>query len=144
MHTANQLRRIFSISNAGICNTPHKSWQEKFFAFFCNKAQGHFDYYSDGVKEEIRLQVIDWQKIIKKHGPSVWKTAYRLLGDCTDAADCFQETFICALEVSRRQHVRNFSALLARLATSRAIDRLRRALHKRHKTTNWLRGYENR
>jgi RNA polymerase sigma-70 factor (ECF subfamily) len=94
--------------------------------FFCNKAQGHFDYYSDGAKQEIRLQVINWQKIIKKHGPSVWKTAYRLLGDYTDAADCFQETFICALEVSRRQHVRNFSALLVRLATSRAIDRLRR------------------
>lgn len=72
------------------------------------------------------MQIIDWQKIIKKHGPSVWKTAYRLLGDSTDTADCFQETFICALEVSHRQHVRNFSALLVRLATSRAIDRLRR------------------
>ena len=72
------------------------------------------------------MQVIDWHKIIKKHGPSVWKTTYRLLGDYTDAADCFQETFICALEVSRRQHVRNFSALLVRLATLRAIDRLRR------------------
>jgi len=38
---------------------------------------------------------------------------------------CFQETFICALEVSRRQRVRSFSALLVRLATTRAIDQLR-------------------
>jgi len=29
--------------------------KKKFLLFFCNKAQGHFDYYSDGVKEEIRL-----------------------------------------------------------------------------------------
>ena len=71
------------------------------------------------------MQIIDWQKIVKKHGPAVWRTAQRLLGNDADAADCFQETFICALEVSRRQRVRNFSALLVRLTTARAIDRLR-------------------
>ena len=70
--------------------------------------------------------MIDWQLIVKKHGPAVWQTAYRLLGNYADAADCFQETFICALELSQRQRVRNFAALLARLATARAIDRLRR------------------
>ena len=69
--------------------------------------------------------MINWQTIVKKHGPAVWQTAYRLLGNHADAADCFQETFICALEVSRRQRVRNFSALLVRLATTRAIDQLR-------------------
>jgi len=69
--------------------------------------------------------MIDWQSIINRHGPAVWQTAYRLLDNHADAADCFQETFISALEVSRRQRVRNFSALLARLATSRAIDQLR-------------------
>ncbi len=70
--------------------------------------------------------MIDWQLIVKKHGPAVWQTAYRLLGNYTDAADCFQETFICALELSQRQRVRSFPALLTRLATARAIDRLRR------------------
>ena len=72
--------------------------------------------------------MIDWQVIIKKHGPGVWRTAYRLLGNHEDAADCFQETFICALEFSRRQNVRNFSALLVHIATSRAIDHLRRRI----------------
>jgi RNA polymerase sigma-70 factor (ECF subfamily) len=71
------------------------------------------------------LQVIDWQLIVKKHGPAVWYTAYKLVGNSADAADCFQETFVSALEVSRRQRVRSFSALLVRLATARAIDRLR-------------------
>jgi len=76
--------------------------------------------------------VIDWQIIIEKHGPSVWQTAYRLLGNHTDAADCFQETFVCALELSQRQSIRNFSSLLVRLATSRAIDQLRRRFRQSH------------
>jgi len=76
------------------------------------------------------LQVIDWQGIVKKHGPLIWQTAYRLLGNHADAADCFQETFVSALQFSRRQRVRNFSALLTRLATARAIDRLRQRLHQ--------------
>ena len=74
--------------------------------------------------------MIDWQVIIKKHGPVVWQTAYRLLGNHADAADCFQETFVSALEFCRRQRVRNFSALLARLATARAIDQLRRRFRR--------------
>jgi len=76
------------------------------------------------------LQVIDWQLIIDKHGPTVWRIAYRLLGNHADAADCFQETFVSALQFCRRQHVRNFSALLARLATARAIDQLRRRFRR--------------
>jgi RNA polymerase sigma-70 factor (ECF subfamily) len=71
------------------------------------------------------LQVIDWQVVIDEHGQMVWQTAYRLLGNHEDAADCFQETFAGALLISRAQPVRNFPALLTRLATSRAIDRLR-------------------
>jgi RNA polymerase sigma-70 factor (ECF subfamily) len=76
------------------------------------------------------LQVIDWQIIIEKHGPAVWQTAYRLLGNYEDASDCFQETFICALKVSNRQRVKNFPALLVRLATTRAIDQLRRRIRR--------------
>jgi len=70
--------------------------------------------------------VIDWQSIIKENGSAVWQTAYRLLGNDADAADCFQETFVSALNFCRRNRVRNFPALLTRLATARAIDRLRR------------------
>ena len=74
--------------------------------------------------------MIDWQAIIEEHGPAVWQTAYRLLGNHADAADCFQETLVSALNVSRRQRVRSFSALLTRLATARAIDQLRRRFHR--------------
>jgi len=87
------------------------------------------------------LQVIDWQIIIKEHGSTVWNTAYRLLGNSADAADCFQETFICALKVCESQKVRNFSALLTRLATTRAIDQLRRRFRREQKSLILDEGY---
>lgn len=79
------------------------------------------------------MQVFDWRHITEEHGPRVWRIAYRLLGNHSDAADCFQETFLAALEVSRRQPVRNLRGMLVRLATTRAIDRLRqRSRQERH------------
>ncbi|MHC4483026.1 MAG: RNA polymerase sigma factor [Planctomycetota bacterium] len=81
------------------------------------------------------MQAVDWRLIVRKHGPAVWQTAYKLLGNNAEAADCFQETFLCALEVSRRQRVRNFPALLARLATSRAINRLRQRIRESQRST---------
>ena len=80
--------------------------------------------------------MIDWQVIIKEHGPVVWRTSYRLLGNHADAADCFQETFVSALEFCRRQQVRNFRALLTRLATARAIDQLRRRFRRSNSETD--------
>jgi len=70
--------------------------------------------------------MVDWEGITKEHGPLVWRTVYRLLGGRGDAGDCFQETFVSALDVSRRQAVRNWPGLLQRIATARALDQLRR------------------
>ena len=67
----------------------------------------------------------DWDEIVRMHGDAVWRRAFRLLGNGPDASDCYQETFIAALEVARRQGVRNWRALLGRLATCKAIDMLR-------------------
>lgn len=71
------------------------------------------------------MQGHDWQAIVQEHGPAVWQTAYRLLANHSDAADCFQETFLAAFEIACRQGVQNMPGLLMRLATTRAIDRLR-------------------
>jgi RNA polymerase sigma-70 factor (ECF subfamily) len=68
---------------------------------------------------------LDWQAIITEHGPLVWKTAYRLLGNEADTSDCFQEVFLTAVQVSRRENIRHLPALLNRLATHKAIDLLR-------------------
>ena len=61
----------------------------------------------------------------------VWRTVLRLLGRTDDAQDCLQQVFLGALEISRRQRVRNWPGLLRRLATARAIDRLRERMKER-------------
>ncbi len=73
----------------------------------------------------------DWDSIVRNHTPLVWGTAWRLLGDQAEAADCYQDTFLAALEVSRREPVRHWPALLTRIATIRAMDRLRRRLRRK-------------
>jgi len=74
--------------------------------------------------------MIDWDDLMRREGPAVWRTAYRVLRSQADADESFQETFLAALEVSSRQPVRNWPALLQRLAASRAIDRLRKRLRR--------------
>jgi RNA polymerase sigma-70 factor, ECF subfamily len=73
----------------------------------------------------------DWQELMNRNGRSVWQTAYRLLGNRDDADECFQETFLAALEVSRREEVKHWGALLRRLAAVRAVDRLRQRYRRR-------------
>src|SRR5262245_50738920 len=67
----------------------------------------------------------DWTTIVRRHGPLVWRTAYRLLGHDADARDCFQQTFLAAVEWDARTPVRDWPAALRRLATARALDLLR-------------------
>lgn len=67
----------------------------------------------------------DWREIVEQHGQAVWQTAFRLLGNHADAADCFQKVFLDALQVSRREAVHHWAALLRRMATARALDLLR-------------------
>ena len=73
----------------------------------------------------------DWQEILSRDGPAVWRTAYRLLANRADADECFQEVFVQALELSRRQEIRDWGGLLRRLATVRSIDRLRQRRRSR-------------
>jgi RNA polymerase sigma-70 factor (ECF subfamily) len=67
--------------------------------------------------------MIDWEGIARQHGPLVWRTVFRLLGrGGTDAADCFQETFLTALDYARTREIHNWPGLLQRIATTRALD----------------------
>ncbi len=77
--------------------------------------------------------MIDWPAVVKQHSPIVWQTVYRLLGNHADASDCYQETFTCVLTLSRRQEIKNWPAILKRIATARAIDRLRRRIRHQNK-----------
>ncbi len=70
----------------------------------------------------------DWQSIVDLHAGGVWRTAYRLVGNDADAADCMQEAFVSALEISRTQRVRSWPALLTRIVTHKSLDALRRRM----------------
>ena len=68
----------------------------------------------------------DWSQVVREHGPIVWRTAYRILDNEADAADCFQNTFVSAFSLSLQETITNWPGLLKRLATARALDCLRR------------------
>jgi RNA polymerase sigma-70 factor (ECF subfamily) len=67
----------------------------------------------------------DWAEVMRLHGPLVWRTVARLLSHPADADDCFQQCFLAAVELDRRTIVRHWPAVLKRIATARALDRLR-------------------
>ena len=76
--------------------------------------------------------MVDWEGILREHGSAAWRTAYRLLGNHADADECFQETFVDALRFTRenRTPVLKWNSLLVRLATARAVDRLRQRVRR--------------
>jgi RNA polymerase sigma-70 factor (ECF subfamily) len=67
----------------------------------------------------------DWPSIVRQHGPLVWRVASRLLTHDADARDCFQQTFLAAVEWDGKARVRDWPAALRRIATARALDLLR-------------------
>ncbi|HEX2474239.1 MAG TPA: sigma-70 family RNA polymerase sigma factor [Lacipirellulaceae bacterium] len=75
--------------------------------------------------------MIDCDEVVRREGSAVWRTAYRLVRNRADADECYQEAFLAAVELSNRQPVHNWPALLQRLATTRAIDRVRKRLRRK-------------
>ena len=75
--------------------------------------------------------MIDWESILGCDGPAVWRTAFRVLGNRADADEVFQETFVAAVDYTRTHAVTHWRALLQRLATARAVDRLRQKVRRR-------------
>jgi RNA polymerase sigma-70 factor, ECF subfamily len=78
--------------------------------------------------------VTDWKVIVEQYGGLVWATSCRLVGNGADASDCFQDTFLEAVKISRKEPVRDWSALLRHLATVRALDMLRVRCRQRNRT----------
>ena len=76
----------------------------------------------------------DWKLIVNRHGPLVWATASRLLGNHADALDCCQEAFLEAIRLARREAVTDWGPLLRHLATVRALDLLRVRRRTRSRT----------
>jgi RNA polymerase sigma-70 factor (ECF subfamily) len=70
--------------------------------------------------------VTDWDRLVREHGETVFAAAWRVLGHAADTEDVVQEVFFEAHRLWGGRKVRNWSGLLRRLATCRAVDRLRR------------------
>lgn len=80
----------------------------------------------------------DWSWIVQEYGTAVWRTVRRLVGNEADAADCFQNVFLSALEVARKERVDNWPALLQTLATARSLECMRRRYRKLGRMTGPL------
>jgi RNA polymerase sigma-70 factor (ECF subfamily) len=63
---------------------------------------------------------------VRAYGPLVFGTAWRILGNATDAEDVVQEVFLEAYRLQQRRAVRHWPGLLRRLAACRGLDTLRR------------------
>lgn len=74
--------------------------------------------------------MVDWDELIRREGPVVWRTIYRLVHNQADADECLQETFVAAVRLSSDQPVANWQALLKRLAVARAVDCIRARLRR--------------
>jgi hypothetical protein len=60
----------------------------------CKKTGSPIDYIGDRTPLSGYVDMTDWSQVVQEHGPLVWRTAYRLLGNEADAADCFQRAFV--------------------------------------------------
>jgi RNA polymerase sigma-70 factor (ECF subfamily) len=69
--------------------------------------------------------VTDWDRVVREHGPMVYAAAWRILANAADCEDVVQEVFLQAHQLHQGEPVRRWAGLLRRLATCRALDRLR-------------------
>ena len=54
----------------------------------------------------------DWDRIVREHGPMVYGTAWRILGNAADAEDVVQDVFLQIHQLQQTHPVRCWVALL--------------------------------
>jgi RNA polymerase sigma-70 factor, ECF subfamily len=74
--------------------------------------------------------ITDCQRFVAEHGTIIFAAAWRILAHSADVEDVVQEVFLDAYRLQQSQAVAHWPALLRRMATCRALDRLRRRRHE--------------
>lgn len=70
--------------------------------------------------------MVNWNQIVREHGPPTYQTAWRILYHAQDCEDVMQEVFIEAHKLYVSGKVTHWRTFLHRLVTFRALDFLRR------------------
>jgi RNA polymerase sigma-70 factor (ECF subfamily) len=87
--------------------------------------------------DESELPVPDpWPDIIHSHVGHVVRSIRRIVGNDHDAEDIAQDVFLEAYQIAKKTQVLNWGGFLRRLATRRAIDRLRARATRRLAKSN--------
>lgn len=68
----------------------------------------------------------EWEQIVKTNARMVYASALRILGSQHDAEDVAQDVFVEATSMVDSRRITDWPGMLRRMATLRAIDRLRR------------------
>ena len=66
---------------------------------------------------------------VADHGQSLYRIAWRILGNADEVDDVLQEIVLEAIRVSQREQVVSWVGLLKRLAVCRSLDQLRKRHH---------------
>lgn len=69
--------------------------------------------------------LLDWESIVRTHGSMAFDTAWRLLGNASDAEDVVQDVLLDAFRLHGQRRIANWGGFLRHLTVCRAVDRLR-------------------
>lgn len=67
----------------------------------------------------------DWTELVRRHGPGVFRAAWRILGHEADCEDVVQSVFLEAYRLWSERPADDWVGILRSMATRRALDRLR-------------------
>jgi RNA polymerase sigma-70 factor (ECF subfamily) len=67
----------------------------------------------------------DWNRLVRQHGPGLFRAAWRILGHEADCEDVVQSVFLEAHQLWRERPADDWVRMLRLMATRRALDRLR-------------------
>ncbi len=67
----------------------------------------------------------DWESLVRDSGPTVYRTAWKILRNAEDAEDVLQDVLLELFQMLQRRPVDQYDGLVRRMAALRSLDRLR-------------------